>query len=397
MLNIEEPGDYRVSLLHLGFRPFFLLAGLHAIVATLLWAWLYHAPGSAPVTQLSPTLWHAHEMIFGYGLAVVAGFLLTAVGNWTGVQTLNGMPLLLLALCWLGARILGLIPHDSALAAMAILDLSFNLALVLAVAHPVAKVRQWGHGGIIAIPLLLALAHGLFYLGALGRLPQGTQAGLYLGMYLLVLLIMVMGRRVVPFFIEKGLGQGTRIRERPWLDQAIVLSLALFILVELFLPWGQAAAWLAVPVFLLQVLRLYDWHTPGIWKKPLLWSLYLAFVWIAAGFGLKAAGLFAPLNPFLATHALAYGGIGLITLSMMSRVSLGHTGRSVFDPPPILGWLFALLATGAAVRVLLPLALPALHGLWIGVSQALWLVAFGGFVWIYAPMLVRPRIDGRYG
>ncbi|ACL73636.1 NnrS family protein [Thioalkalivibrio sulfidiphilus] len=397
MLTIEPPGQYRISLLHLGFRPFFLLAGAFSVVSTLLWAWLYHGGGTAPSLALSPMTWHAHEMIFGYGLAVVAGFLLTAVRNWTGVQTLNGMPLLLLALCWLGARVLGLIPHGGALAVMAVLDLGFNLALVLAVARPVARARQWGQGGVVAIPLFLALANGLFYLGALGRLPQGTQAGLYLGLYLLVLLIMVMGRRVVPFFIEKGLGENIRIRERAWLDQAIVISLALFILAEVFMSWGQAAAWLAVPVFLLQVLRLYDWHTPGIWKKPLLWSLYLAFVWIAAGFGLKAAVLIMPLNPFLATHALAYGGIGLITLSMMSRVSLGHTGRNVFEPPPILGWLFAVLVVGAVIRVLLPLGLPTHHGLWIGASQALWAVAFGGFVWIYAPMLIRPRIDGRYG
>jgi uncharacterized protein involved in response to NO len=397
MLTIEQPGNYRIALLHLGFRPFFLLAGLYAVVSTLVWMWVYHAPATGPALPLTPTLWHSHEMVYGYAMAVVAGFLLTAVRNWTGVQTVNGVPLLLMALCWLGARVLALVAHPSALAGMAVLDMLFGLALVAAVAHPVIKARQWGQAGVVAIPVLLALAHGLFYAGALGWLVQGAQAGLYLALYLLVLLIFVMGRRVVPFFITKGVGEPVNIPDRPWLDQAILVSLGAFIAVDVFLAQPTLSAALALVAFVLQAIRLRDWHVPGIWRKPLLWSLYLAFAWIALAFGLKAASLVMPLNPFLSTHAIAYGGVGLVTLGMMCRVSLGHTGRNVFDPPAAVGWMLAVLVAGAVVRVLLPLVWPAQYALWIGTSQALWIIAFALFAGTYAAMLVRPRIDGSYG
>ncbi len=397
MLTIEQPGDYRISLLHLGFRPFFLLAGVFAVLSTLWWTWVYHAGAAGPGLPLPPTLWHAHEMLYGYTMAVVAGFLLTAVRNWTGVQTLNGVPLLLMASCWLAARALALVPDGAAVPALAVFDMLFALALVATVAHPVIKARQWGQSGVVAIPLLLALAHGLFYAGVLGWLPHGAQTGLYLGLYLIVLLIFVMGRRVVPFFISKGVDEPVRIPDRPWLDQAILVSLGAFIAAEVFLAQAALSAALALAACLLQVMRLRDWHVRGIWRKPLLWSLYLAFASIALGFALKAVALVTPLNPFLAIHAMAYGGIGLITLGMMCRVSLGHTGRNVFDPPPAVTWMLALVAAGTVVRVLLPLAWPGHYMLWIGLSQAVWILAFALFVWTYAAMLIKPRVDGHYG
>lgn len=394
MLTIEQPGDYRISLLHLGFRPFFLLAGVFAVVSTLVWTWIYHTGGTVP---LPSTLWHGHEMVFGYTLAVIAGFLLTAVRNWTGVQTLHGIPLLLLALCWLAARVFALVSHPVALPAMAVFDMLFAVALVAAVAHPVIKVRQWQQAVVVSIPLLLALAHGLFYLGALGGPSRATQAGLYLGVYLVILLIFVMGRRVVPFFIERGVGEPVNIPDRPWLDHAIVISMVVFLAVDVFTAQPAAVGILALLLFVLQVIRLRDWHEPGIWRRPLLWSLWLALAWIAVGFGLKAAALVMPVNPFLATHALVYGGVGLITLGMMCRVSLGHTGRNVFDPPAVVGWMLALLMAGAVIRVVLPLIWPAHYALWIGLSQAFWIGAFGLFVAAYGAMLVLPRVDGRFG
>ncbi len=397
MLTIEQPGDYRVSLLHLGFRPFFLLAGLFAVISTLMWAWVYHGGASAPQLPLHSILWHGHEMVYGYAMAVVAGFLLTAVRNWTGVQTLNGTGLLLLTLCWLTARVLALVPHPGALPAMAALDMMFAVALTAAVAHPILKARQWGQLGILAVPLLLAVAHALFYAGVLGWMALGAQAGLYLGLYLLIFLIFVMGRRVVPFFITKGVDGPVNIPERAWLDQAVLISLGAFVVAEVFVAQPTLSAVLALAAFVFQAIRLRDWHVPGIWRKPLLWSLYLAFVWIALGFALKALAPLVALNPFLATHAMAYGGVGLITLGMMCRVSLGHTGRNVFAPPATVTWMLALLVAGTVARVILPMLMPAEHFLWIGLSQAIWIAAFALFLWTYAAMLVKPRVDGRYG
>ena len=395
MLNIEQPGAYRVALLHLGFRPFFLFAGAHAVITTVLWVWLYHGqPGVAPMT-LAPSQWHAHEMIYGYALAVVAGFLLTAVRNWTGVQTLHGPALLLLVLLWLAARVLAWVP--GALVATALLDLGFNLALVGAVLYPVVRVRQWKQLPVLALPLLMAALHLAFYGGLLGLLPGGVHLGLYAGLYLVVLLILVMGRRVIPFFIEKGVGAEAPLRNRGWVDAGTVALMPAFIGVELLQTAPWLAGLLALVLAVLQAVRLHDWHHPGIWRRPLLWSLYLAFAWLALGFGLRAAALVTPLDPFAALHAFAYGGIGLVTLSMMCRVSLGHTGRNVFAPPRTVTWMVLLVTLGALVRVVLPLCLPAWQATWIGISQALWIAGFGLFAIVYAPMLMRPRVDGRYG
>jgi len=395
MLNIEQPGNYRVSLLHLGFRPFFLLAGVYAVVSMVLWAWLYH--GAVPVLPmgLPPALWHAHEMVFGYALAVIAGFLLTAVRNWTGVQTAHGMPLLLLALFWMAARVLAWVP--GALALMAVLDLAFNLALLIAVLHPVLKARQWKQLPVMALPLVLTLAHLVFYAGLFGGLAGGERLGIHAGLYLVVLLILVMGRRVIPFFIEKGVDGPAAIRNRLWVDVGTVVLAVAFVVLQLLPSWPQLAGGIALLLALLQAVRLYDWHHPDIWRKPLLWSLYLALAWLALGFALYALGQYTPLDGFAALHAFAYGGIGLVTLGMMCRVSLGHTGRNVFAPPRSVTWMLALVVLGAMVRVLGPLLLPAAHVHWIGISQGLWLAGFGLFVVVYAPMLVRPRIDGRYG
>lgn len=397
MIPIEPPGQARVALLQLGFRPFFLLAGVHGVFATLLWAWLYHAGPLTTHAGLSPVVWHAHEMLYGYAFAVIAGFLLTAVRNWTGIATLNGLPLLGLALAWLAPRLLAPSGLAHALEWMAALDLLFGVVLVAAVATPVIRARQWMQLPVIAIPLMLTLAHALFYAGALRGWAWATHTGLELGLYLIVLLILVMGGRVVPFFIEKGVGRPVHLRQRPWMAAAIPALLVAFALAKLAAPSSPGPGLLAAGLAALLLLRLYDWHTRWLWRKPLLWSLYLGFVWITLGFVLEALGRFTALQPSLATHALAYGGIGMVTLGMMSRVALGHTGRDVFNPPWWVGVSLALLATGAIARVVLPLAWPALYTVWIGLAQGLWILAFLLFLALYARPLVLPRVDGRHG
>lgn len=398
MLNIEEKKSYRISLHHLGFRPFFLLAGLSAVVFMLVWGWLYHINMDLfRNSGLSALDWHAHEMIFAYALAVVAGFLLTAVRNWTNVQTLHGLPLLILALLWLLARLTPFLHHPDALLLMAIVDLGFDILLCLAVLQPILKVKQWAQLGILLPLVLITLSNSLFYLGLLGYSLSGTQTGLYAGLYLLILLILLMSRRVLPFFIEKGVEQEVTLTNYTWLDIASIVLLLSFIGLQLFTPFKTLAAVNAATLFLLHSLRLFGWYTPGIWQKPLLWILFIAYGWIVSGFGLTALAHVMPLSPMLAIHAFAYGGIGLMTIGMMARVALGHTGRNVFDPPAMLKPLFLLIILGSLIRVAFPIFSPGLYSLWIGLSQLAWILAFGLFSWIYVPMLIKPRVDGRYG
>ena len=397
MLNIEQPARQPgIAILNLGFRPFFSSAALFAVVLMLAWMGLYTL-GWHWQPALPAVTWHAHEMIFGYGMAVIAGFLLTAVKNWTGVQTLHGIPLLLLFLLWLTARLLLLAGGAGVLVWAALADGLFNVLLVLALAWPVFKVRQFKQFGIVSKILLLTLANLLFYAGVLEIYPWGIQAGLYSGVYLIMALIFVMSRRVLPFFIERGVPQEVTLTNRAWLDGASLLLFVGFWIADIAAPDSLPVAVLAGLLCVLYSIRLVDWHTPGIWRMPLLWVLYLAYVTIVLGFALKVAVYLFGLSPFLPLHAFTYGGIGLFTLGMMARVTLGHTGRNILEPPATVSWMFGLVLVGSIVRVVLPLLDAARFTFWMGLSQVLWILAFSLFLVTFLRMLYQPRTDGQPG
>jgi len=379
--------------LRLAFRPFFLAAGLFAVLAMAVWTALYDFGWRMPAGGLTALDWHAHEMLFGYALGVVAGFLLTAIRNWTGLQTLHGPSLLTLFGLWALARLGGLVPSVP-LGAMAAADLAFDAFLALAALLPVLRARQWMQIGLIVKLVLLLASNALFYAGVTGVLADGRRLGLYAGLYLILSLILMIGRRVIPFFIQNGVGYPFQARNRKWLDVAVLLLFLLFAVSDLLRTDGLTAT-LGAVLFVLHGVRIVGWHTPGIWKKPLLWVLFLAYASIILGFGLKTASIVAGVSPFLALHAFTVGGIGLMTLGMMARVTLGHTGRNVFEPPAAVNGMFALLTGAVVTRVLLPLLLPGSYSLWIGLSQGLWMLAFGLFAVVYAPMLVTPRVDGK--
>ncbi len=401
-LNIESPVTGKYALSQLGFRPFFLAAGLFAIVSMVLWTGIYSFGWGGLHSGYPAITWHAHEMVFGYTVAVAAGFLLTAIRNWTGQQTLHGWPLLALVGMWLLARILPFV-GELPLLVLAVVDTLFLFCLLLAVAYPIIRAKQWQQMGIVGSVTLLVVADAVFYLGLLGVWPKGLQLGLYGAFYLILSLILIVGRRVIPFFIERGVGCPFTARNRGWIDSSALVLLLLFAVADLtFMVTGHGVAgYVSAELALLQVLlhslRLWGWHHPNIWKKPLLWVLYLAYLWLVLGFLLKFLAVVAGVSPWLAVHAFAYGGFTVVTVGMMARVILGHTGRNVFEPPLVVVAVFVLLLGGAAIRVLAVWWLPHSHAVWILASQLLWIAAFTLFVWKYAPMLLKPRVDGRYG
>jgi uncharacterized protein involved in response to NO len=379
--------------LSLGFRPFFAAAALFAVVSMLVWMQVYVLSSGWPSAGLPAVLWHAHEMIYGYAMAVIAGFLLTAVRNWTGVPTPQGLALLLLLLSWAAGRLLILGGGHVALASAAAADTLFATLLLIAIARPVIRTRQWRQSGILSKVALLPCANLLFYAGALGYFPQGVRAGLYSGLYLVVALILVMARRVLPFFIERGVGYSVRLKNSRRLDNAGLLAFFLFWIADIVRPDGLAAATLAGLLCVLHAVRMAGWYTPGIRLRPLLWSLYAGYGFLVLGFALKAAVPVFGVSPRLALHAFAYGGIGLFTLGMMTRVSIAHTGRDILAPFPALFWMFTALLVGALLRVLPPLVESALYVLWIGLSQALWVTAFALYLIYCLPLLVKPARD----
>ncbi|MFQ5659894.1 MAG: NnrS family protein [Gammaproteobacteria bacterium] len=385
------------ALFQMGFRPFFLGAALFSVFSVLIWMGFYVFNLNINPHGLAPVIWHAHEMIFGYSMAVVAGFLLTAVRNWTEIRTWHGYKLLLLFLLWALARVLPFIGTDVAILCMAITDNLFMVLLLLHTLIPIVKVKQWRQLIFLAIVLLILMSNLAFYTGVMEHDNQMLYRGIYCGFYLIITLIIIMGGRVIPYFIERGAGHPVQIVSNRWIDMSAVLVFLVFWIIDVFRPTPGPVALLAAILFILHGLRMAGWYTAGIWNKPLLWVLYLAYGSLVAGFALKFAAVVFTVSPFLSIHAFGYGGVGLVTIGMMCRIAWGHTGRNVSDPPRFLSWIFMPLLLGTLVRVVLPLFDLHHYLLWIGISQTLWILAFCLFLFLYTPVLTGPRIDGKWG
>ncbi|MCF6345817.1 MAG: NnrS family protein [Thiomicrorhabdus sp.] len=403
VLNLDQhkkvPPNF--SLFNLGFRPFFLGAGLLAIISMLIWYLLLQ--GQLQLSGISTTQWHSHEIIFGFAMAIITGFLLTAVKNWTNIDTPSGRPLLLLFLLWLGARIgwllLPFLPEmtQTLLVISAVLDLAFNLYFALAFARPVILSKQWNQIGLLVKVVLMGILNLLCYLGIFGVLEHGMAWGIYGGFFIILAIILTMGRRVIPFFIERGVSEKISINNPKWIDHSSLVLFLLLAISEVFLSTPLLTTTFASALFVVGCIRLFNWHTAGIWQKPMLWSLYLGMVAIQVGFLLFALTVFYPPLQSLAIHTLAVGGIGLITLGMMTRVTLGHTGRNVNQPPPFHTFLLSLILMATVIRVLFPILWPEHYSSWISFSQLFWIGAYGVFIVTFAPMLIQKRIDGHFG
>jgi len=396
MIEKHPISSSNLALFNLGFRPFFLGASIFAVVSVLLWMGVFVFQLPLQFKEINMIQWHAHEMVYGYSMAVIAGFLLTAVKNWTGEQTLHGYGLCGLFLLWVIARILFLFGTSFIFIAAAF-DMLFMLCLISAIATPIVKVRQWRQMGILTKLILLTLGNGLFYLGATGHIEQGIHWGIYGGLLLIIALILTLGRRVIPFFIEGGVGYPVQLVNYKWIDRSSLILLLAFFIIFVFIENNQMSAIISLALFFITTIRLFGWHTPGIWKKPLLWSLFISYIFIDAGFLLFAASDLLKIPTMLAFHAFSYGGIGMVTLGMMSRVSLGHTGRNIQSPPKVLTLSFILLVLGGVCRVFLPIIDMNHYVTWILFSQILWSVAYLIFVIAYAHILIKPRIDGQFG
>lgn len=402
MLNIEPPFTGRYAFLHTGFRPFFACASVGAVLLMVLWLGVFGLGWTALPMAWPAITWHAHEMIYGYGLAVVAGFLLTAVKNWTNLKTLEGYPLLALALVWLAARLAPFFPDASLFWAIAFEQL-FLIGLLIGVARPIVRMKQWNQMAIIGKVSLLIPASLAFHCGAAGLWPAGVSIGLYAGFYILLGLVLTLARRVMPMFIERGLNNGFMVRNDHRVDRWSLILFLVFAITDIWLQTRTDPAMLLFVSVLalfqagLHGRRLAGWHHRDVWQKPMVWVLVLAYVWIVLGFVLKALVGLGWATHSVAVHGFAAGGVGLVTLGMMARVSLGHTGRNVNMPPQGVAWVFILASLSGAFRVLGVWLLPSAYGAWILLGQIAWVTAFGLFAAIYLPMWIKARIDGGRG
>ena len=410
MLNLLDPDEEKriVPMFRLAFRPFFLGGALFSLVALTLWG-VFWITGLEWIPYGGWIWWHAHEMLFGFVVAIIVGFLLTAVQNWTGQESIASWPLAALFGLWLLARILLLYPIAAIEALLPWLDLALIPLAAWVLGRLVWRVRQLHNLVFVPILLLLTVANAQMHWaissgdGALAR--SASQSAIFI----VVFLMLIMAGRVIPFFTANGTGTNRAVPNKA-IEVLSLGTVGLIVLLQLssgirYLPPLLVAGLflLAAVIHLLRLLRWRPWIT---YREPLLWSLHLAYFFIVLGLflcALRYAGLslellsgFANQYPTI-LHSFTLGGMGLLILAMMSRVALGHTGRPLTVSSWItLGFLFVI---GAYLsRVWLPLLLPATnHYLSYLLSIFLWLLGYGLFVIIYLPMLIKSRADGRPG
>ncbi|MBI2231583.1 MAG: NnrS family protein, partial [Deltaproteobacteria bacterium] len=360
-------------LFALGFRPFFLLAGFLAIVLVAAWVVVF-VGGFAFDTYYGQLGWHSHEMIFGYTSAVVAGFLLTAVINWTERPTPTGGYLAAMAALWLVGRIMPLFPETLPGWLIALVDLTFLPVVAIGIGVPLA------HKGEKRNLVFLLLLSGLFianlqvHLDLLGYGQQPAGSGVFLGLHIVILLIVIMGGRVIPFFTERAL-QGVVIKRWPAIEWLAPISALAFLCAELFRADMVVVGACAALAAIVNGIRLASWYTNRFWPVPLLWVLHLGYGWVVVGFSLEAAAAFGAIPPQSTTHAFTAGAIGVLTLGMMARVALGHTARPL-RVGPAMGVAFGLVNLSAFLRALSPIWIPQRFSEFVIFSGAFWCIAF---------------------
>jgi uncharacterized protein involved in response to NO len=390
-------------LLAYAFRPFFLLAGIYGALTMLAWAGFLFA-GLPQPGAMAPVHWHSHELLYGLVPAAIAGFLLTAISNWTGAPPLRGAGLFGLVLLWIAGRVAmwsaGLLPA----VVVAAVDLAFLPALAAYVL--VVLLRHGNHRNVIVAAVLLVLAVGnlFMHLGMAGYGHGWARAGELLGLNLIALLMVVIGGRIIPGFTanwQRSRSQSPTVRVYPALERFVIPVTALMIPLDLLVAAYPAsttvvlAAAAALAATVLHGFRLVAWGGWHTAREPLLWILHLGYLWIVVALLLKALAVLPSIPATAWIHAMGAGAAGTLIIGVMTRVSAGHTGRPLRLLPYALA-IYVAITAGAVARLLVAFGLLGQQpGLLLAALG--WSIAFGGFAAIYWPVLGRPRVDGRPG
>jgi uncharacterized protein involved in response to NO len=347
-------------------------------------------------SRFDPLSWHIHAMLFGFVLAAVAGFMLTAIPSWTGRPAVSGAPLAALAALWLLGRIASLTSALMPLALAAAIDVAFPAALCAVAAREILAARNWRNAAMPVPIAALGIADLLMYLERGGvALPAGL--GWRLALAAALVLICVVGGRIVPAFTRNWLvkrGVQTLPAATDAVDRGALIVLPASLAAWLIWPSATAVGALLLLAAALHLWRLSRWRGLATLAEPLLAVLHLGYAWVVVGVALLGASILTAVVPLpAAIHALTAGAIGTMVLAVMTRVSLGHTGRPLAaDRGTAL--IYALVTLAALTRVVAAFHAGA-YLRWVELAAALWIAAFAGFVLRYGPMLVAPRADGR--
>lgn len=382
-----------LTIFSLGFRPFFFGAGLWAALAMGLWVFFLAAGINAP-SRFSGVDWHLHEFVFGYTSAVIAGFLLTAVPNWTGRMPVMGWPVAALAGLWLAGRIALLFSLYLPPLLAPIIDLSFIAVLAIIIAREIIAGKNWRNLKVLIILALIGGANGFFHYEAL--ITAGFDGyGIRAGVALIIMLIMVVGGRIIPSFTRNWLMRQPKGRlPAPMdnFDKATMAASAAALLLWVTFPESAATRPLAALAGILNLIRLARWAGHRTLKEPLVTILHIGFFFIPYGFLTIAAGDLLPgwNRASQIPHSFTAGAIGLITLAMLTRTSLGHSGRPLAATKTV-ATIYALVLLGVFTRVAgeyLPDIEPLLHA-----AAAFWILGFGLFAVAFVPIFFKPRVQ----
>lgn len=386
----RPPGSPRgIALWQLGFRPFYLLASSFAALSIALWA----AQSVGWIRPLLPSaLWHAHEMLFGFTLAVMVGFLFTAGRNWTNRPTPHGAALAALAAWWLAGRVLVLTPY--ALAA-GVVNAGFPLAAALALAIPFWAARNSRNYFFVALLVGLAAANAAIHLAAGGALALPAWLGVQIALDVVTFVMAVMGGRVIPMFTNNGVPGAGALRDSR-VERAALGSLLALLAADVLQLRGAALVVVLLAAAAAHGTRLALWKPWRTLSVPLVWSLHAAYAWIVVHLLLRALAELGAIAPTIAVHALTTGAIGGLTIAMMTRTARGHTARPLRADRADVA-CYALVQLGALIRVGLPLVAPAAWSVAVAASALAWSAGFALYAVHYGPWLVRPRLDGAPG
>ncbi len=395
MLNLSEP--YKGwPVWALAFRPFFLAGTIFGCAAIMWWGLFLLGVAVAPGSKVGAIQWHGHEMLFGFGMAIVYGFALTAVQTWTGIPGVSGMRLVVLWSAWLIARIAWLVPSDTAFWLAMVSDMTFLALGLIFFLRPVVARKQWSNIWFAGIPLLILTVNGVYYWAAITGNYAQQQHSLQAVIWLFGLIISVMGGRVIPFFIARKLNRDQRLQSR-WLGVGCHAGLLALAIDTLSWGWFNDLTMILVAflVGIFHLIRLLGWWMRGIERIPLLWSLYFAYMFIPLF--IIAWGVAGPLGLLRSDvlHLLSVGAISGVILAMIARVSLGHTGREL-ESRATITTAFVLIIVAAVLRFC-----PVFHPSWRLELQLLSAIAWAGsffiFILCYWRILIGKRVDGRPG
>jgi len=385
-----------VELLREGFRPFFLGAGLFAVLGMILW-WGYFQFGWTLPVAASPALWHGHEMIFGFVAAAIAGFILTALPNWTKTAPVTGRWLAALVVLWLLGRLLVTTSEFWPAGLVAVVDTAFLVSLAGYVGWALIESQNWRN--LVFLAALFAVIGGnvLFHAELLGLADDGASDGLRLALNGIALLITIIGGRIVPAFTRNALdreGIAHDIKPRAWLDMAVIVAVFAVIPADLFARGTFTAAAVTLVAAILSALRFLTWQSERTLGMPIVWSLHLGYLWLVVGLFMKGLAASLPsLAGIVWIHAMTIGAVGTMVLAVMTRATLGHTGGALLASRTT-AVAYGAVSVSAIARIIAPEVPDALYMFFLGLSAIAWIAVFATFVVEFWPRLTGTQDTG---